>query len=187
MTIIYPENRKEVSDRINTDVQNELPELTPSLRDSIINALIIGFAGRFFDIYEQQQQAQVELFPDTATELVFQRRWGLFKGIDIRPSSAALGLITATGLIGTIIPEGTLFQTTSNLDYEAITTDYTIVEVSLKIDELTRIGFDVTATTDVEHNFVVGMPVTISGADQSEYNGLQQIQTIINSNKFTYV
>ena len=185
MTIIYPQNRKEVSDRINTDVQNELPELTPSLRDSIINALIIGFAGRFFDIYEQQQQAQAELFPDTATELTFARRWGLFKGIDIRPASAALGLITTNGLSGTIIPEGTLFQTTSNLDYAAITQDYVIVDVSLEADTLKQAAGIATFTTKVDHNFAANMPINIFGADQAEYNGSFEIKKAT-ARTFTY-
>lgn len=185
MTIIYPKNRKEVSDRINTDVQNELPELTPSLRDSVINALIIGFAGRFFDIYEQQQQAQVELFPDTATELTFARRWGLFKGIDIRPASAALGLITTNGVVNTIIPEGTLFQTTSNLDYVALTQDYIIIAVSLEADTLKQAAGVATFTTKVDHNFAANMPINITGADQSEYTGSFTIVTAT-ARTFTY-
>ncbi len=186
MTIIYPKNRKEVSDRINTDVQNELPELTPSLRDSVINALIIGFAGRFFDIYEQQQQAQVQLFPDTATELEFERRWGLFKGIDIRPASASLGLITATGVNGTVIPEGTLFQNTANLDYEALNQDYTIAFVNLKVQSLTRIGDIATVKTDVDHNFGQGMAITITGADQLDYNITSIIAEVKSLREFTY-
>lgn len=179
MTIIYPENRKEVSDRISTDVQNELPEINPSLRNSIFRSLIIGMAGRLFDIYEQQRAAQVELFPDTATEITFIRRWGLFKGLDVNASSQSLGPITATGTIGSIIPEGATFQTVDNLEYTAVNQDYTIQFVLLTCG-ITRVLNLATAQFSVSHNFASGMTVTFAGADQTEYNGDKVIIVVDN-------
>lgn len=186
MSIVFPKNRKEVADRIVSDIQNELPELTPSLRNSIIRSLVIGFAGVEFDIYQQIKAALIELFPDTASTLIFTERWGLFKGIDLRPATPAIGLITATGLAGTVVPQGTLFQNPSNLDYEAINQDYTIQDVSLSLSDLSRSGSTAIAVTSVEHNFASNIEVAISGADQPEYNGTFVI-TVVDSNTFSYL
>lgn len=185
MSIVYPENRKEVVDRIATDVQNEIKELTPQLRNSIIRALIIGFGGRFFDIYTQQQQAQRELFPDTATLLVFIQRWGLLKGIDINPASQANGLITTSGTQGSIIDEGTIFKNEADNEYEAINQNYTIADVTYGINVLTRSGTTATAVLSVDHNLASGISVTISGAVEVEYN-ITAVITVISENSFTY-
>lgn len=186
MSIIYPENRKEVSDRMGTDAQNELPNLTPLLRNSVIRSLIIAFAGRIFDLYEQQQLAQLELFPDTATELDFQRRWGLLKGVDINAASPSIGFITATGTPGVIIPEGTLYSVASDQDYETLNQDYEIQSVNLRVESLTRSGSVATAEFTVDHKFASGIPVTFSGANEAEYNVTDAIVTAVDERKVTY-
>ena len=48
MSIVYPENRQTVIDRILSDIQNELPALNPFLRASLIRALAVGFGGKRF-------------------------------------------------------------------------------------------------------------------------------------------
>jgi len=186
MSIVFPENRKEVSDRISTDVQNELPVLTPQLRNSIIRSLIIGIAGRDFDIYTQLEQLLADLFPVTARDLEFIRRWGLFKGIDVNPASKALGFITVTGTAGTLIPDETLFNIEAGNQYEAINQDYTITANNLIIPSLTRSGNIATAALTVAHGLGSGTTVTITGADQSEYNGIFVV-TVSSETSFTYV
>lgn len=187
MAIVYPTDRKEVVDRIATDVQNEIDELTPQLRNSIIRALIIGFGGRFFDIYTQLKEVQRESFPDTATILVFLQRWGLFKKVNINPASPATGIITATGVVGSIIPEGTLYDNEAGNQYETIDQDYLIAtEIdSVVANGLTRSGTIVTAQLSVDHNFASGILVTIAGAIETEYNGAFII-TVVSKSSFTY-
>lgn len=185
MSIVYPENRKEVVDRVSTDVQNELPELTPQLRNSLIRALIIGFSGRLFDLYTQQQQAQIELFPDTATILEFIRRWGLLKGIDVNPAARSTGRITASGTFGSIIPEGTIYNNAAGLEYETINQDYTITSPIYSVTSLTRNLSIATAILSVDHVLASGSTVTVSGANESEYN-VAAVVTVTGENSFSY-
>lgn len=186
MSLNFPNNKKQIFDLIVTDVQNEFPQLAPALRNSEIRALIAGLAGRFDDLYTLLKLIQQQLFPDTATIDTFAKRWGLFKGLDILPATNAIGLITATGTKGTIIPEGTLYQDKNDFEYITINQDYTIQDVEQDIDSLTRNADKVTAVTNVGHNFAKNMPVEIAGADQTEYNGTFQIFDVVDQNTFVY-
>ena len=58
-------------------------------------------------------------------------------------------------------------------------------ETKRSISSLTRSGSTATATTSGNHNLVTGTRVTISGANQSEYNGTFVI-TVTGSATFTY-
>lgn len=185
MSIVYPANRQEVVDRILTDIQNELPELNPFLRESIIRALGVSNAGRLYDIYIQQKQAQNERFVDTATDVDFIRRHGLFKGIDVNPAGVAKGFITATGTPGSIINSGTLYQTENQIEYEVINQNYVIQTQVLAVQSLTRSGSTVTATFNAAHLLASNVNVIIAGADQSEYNGTFPI-TVTGEDVFTY-
>lgn len=186
MAIIYPDNRKQVSDRIATDVQNELPDLNPFLRESIIRALTIAIAGRLYDIYTQIDQAQNELSPITATLLDFIRRFGLLKGIDVNAAAAATGNITAAGTATTLIPENTIFQTTDGTQYEVINQDYEITTQIVIVASITRSGSTATATFSTAHQYAPGTQITIAGADQAEYNGTYTVLSVPTETSLTY-
>lgn len=184
-TIVYPANRQEVVDRILTDIQNELPELNPFLRASIIRTFGVSMGGRFFDIYTQQQQAQNELFPDTATDVDFIRRLGLFKGIKVNPAAPAKGFITATGTPGSIIDAGTLYQSENQIEYEVINQNYLISQQVLLVQSLTRSGSTATAVFNAAHQLANNISVLIAGANEAEYNGTFPI-TVTGEDTLTY-
>ena len=187
MSIEYPETRQEVIDRILSDIQNQLPELNPFLRASVIRSLGVAYGGRNFDVYTQIKQLEIELFPDTATQLDSIRRWGLYRNIDINPSAPAVGFITATGTASTIIPEGTIFVTENQTEYEVINQDYVITQQVLAIPPggLTRSGSIAKVVLSADHNLATNTQVIIAGADQTEYNGTFTI-TVTDTNEFTY-
>lgn len=56
----------------------------------------------------------------------------------------------------------------------------------LSVTSITRLGDIATVTTSTAHGFFDCMTVTISGANQSEYNGIFRI-VVISSTKFAYV
>lgn len=173
----YPESPKEILDRQRTDVQNALPQSDPFLRASFILAILIGNAGRFWDIYKTIMNLQTQLFPWSA-EGDFLRRWGLFKGLDKKAASAAEGLISIEGTEGTLIPEDTIFQTQAGNEYIVIDQDYEITEQTLSVASITRVGSVATTTTVAsDHHFTDNMTVTTAGADQTEYN----IAAVINT------
>jgi hypothetical protein len=60
MAIQYPAERKEVVDRIKTDIQNELPETEPFLRNSTLSAEATGYGGAAYDLYKKISQKDGE-------------------------------------------------------------------------------------------------------------------------------
>ncbi|MGD9276259.1 MAG: baseplate J/gp47 family protein [Candidatus Pacearchaeota archaeon] len=184
MSIIFPENRQSVTDRLLSDVQNELPVLNPFLRTSYIRALCVGISGRIFDLYKQESQIKNEMFSQTAKDITFLRQIGLLKGIDVNPASTALGFITATGSIGSTITLGTIYQNESDIQYEVINGNYNITQHIYNVG-ITRSGIIATVTTSINHKLAPNISVTIAGANESEYNGTFTILETT-ENTFTY-
>lgn len=173
MAIQYPENRKEVIDRIKTDIQNELPEAEPFLRNSTLSADATGYGGAAYDIYLIIKKAQDELMPDTATG-DFLKRWGGMKGIQPNSASQSYGYVTATGDVSSVIGNDATLQYANGNVYK-LNNDYTIETHIVSIQILTRDGTTAHATSASSHNFASGNTVLIAGAIQSEYNGSKQI------------
>jgi uncharacterized phage protein gp47/JayE len=185
MSLTYPDSPKEILDRLRTDVQNELPQSDPFLRESFLLALLVGDAGRFWDIYNMIQNLQEQLFPWSAED-DFLRRWGLFKGVDKKAASGATGNITVTGTVSSIIPENTIYQTTGGIQYDVIEQDYVITQHINTISSVTRVGSVVTVTTTAsEHHYATNLSVTIAGANETEYNGTFIIN-VTGNNTFEY-
>jgi len=182
MSIIYPENRKEVFDRVATDIQTNLPESEPFLRNSYIESLAIAYAGALYDAYQVIKQLQLNLLPDTATG-EFADRWASYKGIVRNPASQSSGFITVTGNPGTPIPLGTLFQSATGVQYYANQAT-SIQSISIQT-YLTRSGSLVTATTSSTHHLANGNSVVISGAVPTDYNGTKTI-TVTAADQFTF-
>jgi uncharacterized phage protein gp47/JayE len=181
----YPDSPKEILDRQRTDVQNALPQSDPFLRASFILAMLIGGSGRFWDIYKTVMNLQTQLFPWSA-EGDFLRRWGLWKGKDFKAPSEADGLISTEGTEGTLIPEGTIYQTTGGNEYRVIEQDYEITEQIISVASITRVGSVATVTVDAdEHYYSDNMTVTIANADQTEYN-ISAIINVTGLNTFDY-
>jgi uncharacterized phage protein gp47/JayE len=178
-----PTSVQEVQQRIQTDVQNALPESNPFLPNSLLNALITGLAGSNYDLYLQIGIAIQVLFPDTAPG-IYLERWGSWVGITRLPATAAHGILVCTGTITTPIPLGTNFVSTTSNIYTS--TDLaTISLVTNNVLTLSRVGGLVTAITASEHGFATGQTVTIIGAGQPEYNGPQVI-IVVSPTEFEY-
>jgi uncharacterized phage protein gp47/JayE len=183
MTIYYPQNRQEIVDRVKTDVQNELPESEPFLRNSYLSASCIGYGSGFYDLYINQKALQAEMFPDTATG-EFAVRWASYKGITLNPATQAFGYITITGTIGIIIPAGTLFVSSDGIQYQTLYNTEILPQVS-SITTLTRSGSTAYAITASDHHLVDGATPIISGAVQTEYNITATI-TVTSATTFNY-
>lgn len=168
MTIIFPDDVREISDRIKADVQNALPESNPFLKNSYLAALIYGYAGQVADFYAQLSRVLDEMFMDTA-EGVYLERWGTYVGITRKPASQSEGQVTFTGTVSSTIPNGTLLQSSDGNQYKT-QAETTIVSHVLAVS-ITRSGNVATVTTASDHHWASGVLVTIAGAAQSEYNG----------------
>ena len=101
---------------------------------------------------------------------------------------------------------GVIFSSNANANYETTTrqtrryfryqsgkgiqiSSGTIIKPNLQIDSLTSSGTTVTVQTKEQHNIQPGLPgtvVTISGANESAYNGSFQITSVTGYNTFQY-
>ena len=66
-----PDSADEVVARSKADVQRELQQSNPFLKNSWLGAIVTGAANRIFDFYIQLNIAIRESFPDTATGILF--------------------------------------------------------------------------------------------------------------------
>ena len=167
MLFNIPENRKVVADRQKTDVQGELPESNPFLKNSFLGASITGAAGRNFDFYLQLKVLEDQMFPDTATNS-FLNRWGLYKDVERSPATQSNGTVTATGTPGSIIADSSPLSTTDGVEYLTVGVS-TISTNVVSISTLTRIGTTVTATTSSNHNLASLMSVVVAGVNETDY------------------
>jgi uncharacterized phage protein gp47/JayE len=174
MPILFDTSLQAIIARTQSDVYNNLPGSNPYLRASFLNALVVSYAGRVSDFYLQGKQLEKELFMDTASQDFLETRWASYKNIKPLPASQAAGFITVSGTEGVVIPLNTLFQSSQNIQYQTLQ-ETVIEEIDYNAVSMIRDGETVAVVVDGEHNLANNSVVTISGADQPEYN----ITTII--------
>ena len=183
MTIGLPETPKEVEDRIKVDVAREAPDSNPFVQNSWLLALVVGFGRRIFDFYRDLQRSEENTFPDTAVEERADQ-WGTIYGKTRIPATQATGNCVATGTALTVIPAATILSTEDN----SYTSDsaVSITAQSIAVGTIDRVGDIGTVTTVGDHNLASSVPVTISGAIQTEYNAADAAITVTGLKTFTY-
>ena len=183
MSINIPSSAKEVVQRAKTDVKRELTGSNPELKNSWLYALVTSYSNRIYDFYLSLNQAVKQTFWDTSTGTFLERQASWF-GVVKLPATQSAGNIVATGTAATTVPAGTLYQTSTSLQFETTSTA-TIAASLVSVSGITRSGTTATATTSADHGLSSFVGVTIAGAAESEYNGLQDIQ-VTGLNTFTY-
>jgi len=183
MALEIPDSALEVINRLLTDIQRELPTSSPRLKNTWLLALATGDANAIFDFYLQLKEAIKQNFPDTATE-EFLERWAAIWGIQRLAATQATGNCAATGTATTIIPLGTTLTISGNT-YTS-TGSATISAQSISVSSIERSGTTATATTATNHNLANNVPVTISGAVETEYNVSAAAITVTGLNTFEY-
>ena len=183
MTVEFPENRKIVSDRMKSDVKSQLPQSNPYLRNSFLQALIFGFAGRIFAAYKLVSNVMKVLFWDT-TFGTYLTRWAAIFGINQNAATGSSGYVTAVGTVGTSIPIGTELQSSGGIVFETKTNE--IIQAEIQTITITQTGGTATATTASSHKYAGNISVTISGADQTGYNGAKTITNVISDTQFQF-
>jgi len=181
MSIETP-TRKELEQSTKTDVQQELANSNPFLRNSFLGAITKAWAFRIFDFYLQLQELLKQAFWDTATG-IFLERWAAIFGITRNAATQSTGYIVATGTATTVIPISTTLSDSGSLEYDTQAAA-TITDHVLSVT-LARSGSTVTATAASGHQLASGLSVTISGANETDYNGAQTI-TVTGTTTFTY-
>lgn len=183
MALNIPEDATVVVQRAKTDVQRALPEINPFQPNSWADAFITAYGYRVFETYQQIVELQRQVFWDTSTGEQLERQASWF-GIIRNPATKSVGDIVVTGTAGSVVPVLTDYQNTDGETYST-TQAITISDNSLSVTSLTRVGFTATAVFSAAHNLTSAVSVTISGADQLEYNGTFQI-TVTSATTFDY-
>lgn len=183
MALGTPDKSSQVEDRIKADVQREAPDSNPYLTVHWLRSLIAGIARRIFDFYLDLERAVQNLFPDTANEENAERWGNIFVG-SRNAATGASGQLVATGTVGGAIGVG-VSLTAGGKEY-VTTSSGVIAAQNLSVLSITRSGSIVTVVTGTDHNLSSFVPVTISGADQAEYNVTDTEIVVTGLDSFTY-
>jgi len=184
VSLNLPDSAVEVDQRARTDVQRQLPQSNPFLKNSWLGALITGYANRVFDFYLQLKEAIKQSFPDTATGDSLEE-WAAIWGRNRLAATVADGNVVATGVAASVIPTGTVYTDSDGNLYDSVS-DATIALSSMTIVSITRVGATATATTLNNHNLASNVPVTITGAVETEYNIIDGDIQVTGLKTFTY-
>jgi uncharacterized phage protein gp47/JayE len=185
MALNLPENRKEVSDRMSSDVKSQLPDSDPFLRNSYLKSLIFGFSGRVYDNYQKISIMIKQFFPDTAED-EFIDRWGFTYGISRNAATQADGFITFTGTATTLIPSGRTLQNSAAVQYTT-QSDATISTNNVSIDSISRSGSLVTVAFTAAHNLASGTVIdNITGVTPTDFNTTNATITVTSETEFQY-
>ena len=184
----FPANRKEVVERVLSDMILSFSSMTPNpnaqpfLPRSWLRAIGTAVGGRSFDLYDIAREVIKQMFPQTATG-VWLEMHGALKDVFKKAATTADGFIVIVGSTGIVIAASTplSIQGRQYTLINAVETD----TVTNNISSLTRVGSVVTAVTAGNHNLATGQAVTIAGADQTDYNGSKVI-TVLDETSFTY-
>lgn len=165
---------KEDRDLINSLIIEKLPNLNPKVKNSLISTLAISNQLAYSDAKLLVEDVSKQFFPQTARDEFLDYR-GELEGVQRLPESKSSGFINVTGTLGTSIPLATEFASNTDVLYKS-TSLATIQNYSYNILSSYIISNLLTISTDQEHNFSNGLQVTISGFDQSAYNGTFDIE-----------
>lgn len=181
-------DQQDVTGKLQGYSRGRLTGLDPTVttRRGFIGPLIKSLSSALRDWYVTLKRfADYEPWPQSATENFLVNGWWVpITRLTRNPAAPAAGKLVVTGLSGSVVPEGTQF--TGARGVYLVDSSQSIVSQGLLISSLIRVGSRVIAETVAEtHNLATGLQVTISGADQADYNGTYPI-TVTGENEFTY-
>lgn len=182
MSLEFP-SLDEIVQRIQKDLQSQLPESNPFLDSSFIKSMVTSYAGRINEMYLQMQILFNALFLST-TSGEFVDEWGNIYQIQRLPATNSTGTVNFQGTVGSTIPINTLLQDSLGNQYQ------TDNEVVIALDSTSSISGNVSGITvtitQTAHGFAQGMTIDVSGALDSTINGSKVITSIIDNDTYTF-
>lgn len=183
MSLELPDNAQEVSQRARVDVSRFLTTSNPFLKNSWLGGIITGIANRIFDFYFFMGQSILEALPDTAVERLEQ--WAAIWSVTLNAAHLADGTLVFTGTASNPVPLGTTITASDGKEYETQLAGTLTAQV-LTLSSLTRVGTVATATTSSAHGLGSNVKMTITGADQAEYNVVASDIIVTGTDTFTF-
>ena len=184
MPILFPENPQELADNAISEFFTALPELRRSTqRMAMTIAILTAFGGRLYDLYELTATLVDDLLPDTASEDVLER-WGSYVNIERLDPTFATGPMIVEGGGAAVISAGEQLTSAAGNTYTVLTS----APISQSIDivsSIAKVGSTAVVTIPDTDLLASGITVTISGVDQSEYNGAKVV-TVTGDQTFSF-
>ena len=169
---------------INSGQTDETKKINPSIRNSFFTSLCNSMGAGFDENNDLISQILTQLFVQTAQAEYLELLGAIF-GISRKNATKSTGFAIFTGTSGANIAQGQTLTTADGIEY--ITKQQgTIINSTIELSSITRLGSVATATTITNHNFATGQIISITGADQSEYNIVNQVISVISENQFTF-
>lgn len=109
-----------IVDRIQADLKARITGASTLLRNSVLKILSVVFSGAVHLLYDYLEYMKDQLFISTADTRHLERQGGEY-GIFRSFGAKATGSLTATGVNGTVIAEGTRFQSVLGVNYVSLT------------------------------------------------------------------
>lgn len=182
MGLNYP-TLDELMEQARAELQTQLPGIDPTIGGSWARAFVDGSAVMALVTTYLVRDLEQQLFPQTSTG-EFLDIWGGYEGLERLAASAASGYCTLEGVAGTNIPAATEFLGSNGYTY-VTQTDTNIATVSQNIQSIQRSGSVATCTCLNAHHLATGVTLTISGADQAEYNVTAQV-VVVSDTQYQY-
>lgn len=183
MALDITDKEKDIYNIVAANIQAELSDSSPFLRNAYLKALALGYTGAISEFIRTLQIVLNQIFYDTAED-EYLERWASIYGITRNPATKAKGLITVGGVASTLVPVGTVFSSSQGGEYETLS-DATISSNTISVSSITRSGSVATVTTASSHNLASNFQVTIAGANETDYNGTFTI-VVTGEDTFTY-
>jgi uncharacterized phage protein gp47/JayE len=182
MPLDYP-TYSELVDTARASLRRNIPSIDPTVENQFAKTLVDSCAALAHSNNLQIRDLEKQLFPQTS-EGDFLDLWLEYEGLTRNAATGGRGAVTLTGTATTNVPVATSFTATNGFTYETQAVA-TITATNLSITSITRSGTTATVTLDDDHGLASGNTPVISGANESEYNGEQEI-TVLSSTTFTY-
>lgn len=172
-----------LTDQARAELRRQIDTIDPTVFGSFASPFLSSAAALSYSTSLTVRDLEKQLFPQTA-EGEFLDRWGAYEILPRLSASPSIGDISVAGTVSTTIPVSTQFTSEGGLVFTS-TNVATIQSVGQSISSITRVGTTATVTTNGDHTLASNLDVTISGANEAEYNGTFSI-TVTARNQFTY-
>lgn len=167
---------------INTGQTDALKKIDPTIKNSFILGLVQSLAAGLFENDKNIQKGIAGAFLGGES---FRNYWTPKIGINRQDATNSSGNIVITGTAGTIINAGTLITNAQSIQY-LLNANATITSQTINIESITRIGTQVMVTTVDNHNLANNVLISILGANETEYNVINQEISVTGSKTFTF-
>lgn len=105
-----------IIDSIEGEIETELGFTISNIKGNLINILSKAFSGEIYDIYGNVLFLSKQFFPFWATG-EYLDNWGSLYSVVRQLPTSAIGSITITGTVGTVIPENTILTRADGIEY----------------------------------------------------------------------